>query len=179
MTITWQLKTTWNALHNAYGLNYHLIRYLKLSLTFTEVISMLLACFTFFLWVPRVRGIVLPSFKEDFVSITSAFVCSVSLEDDGIRPSTFSLPHLPFTPQCSWPQKAIKRQETWKVVPSDMRINKARVLFCTGGTTLLQIELEKTYRLISAYSTWEVKAKHVAYAICFQYAHAIHFGVLG
>lgn len=69
---------------------------------------MLLACFTFFLWVPRVRSIVLPSFKEDFVSITSAFVCSVSLEDDGIRPSTFSLPHLPFTPQCSWPQESNK-----------------------------------------------------------------------
>lgn len=107
MTITWQLKTIWNALHNAYGLKCQLIRYLKQSLTFTEVFSMLLACCTFLLWVPSVRGIVLLSCKKDFVSITSAFVCSVSLEDDGIRPSIFSLSNLPFTPQCPWPQTVI------------------------------------------------------------------------
>jgi len=60
---------------------------------------------------------VLLSCEEDFVSITCAFVCLMSQEDDGIRPSTFSLPDLPFA--SDW---------TGKLVPSDMGSNKAMVL---------------------------------------------------
>lgn len=83
---------------NAYGLKGQLIRYLLWLKSYT---------FCLFLWVPSSGAIVLLSCEENFVSITSAFVCSVPLGDDGIKPSTFSLPDLPFTSQCPQSRTAI------------------------------------------------------------------------
>lgn len=174
MTITWQLKTIWNALHNTHGLKCKLIRYLKQTLTFPEVFSMLLACCTFLPWVPGIRGIVLLSFKKDFASITSAFVCSVSLEDDGIRPSTFSLPNLLFTPQCPRPQTEISTGN----VKSGSKWHENE----QGQISVLHGRYNSASNWTTAHVQVDLSKQHLSqsmFLICFQYAHVVYFGVLG